>query len=230
MTIRNYSTLLIGDSINAGLSCYSNIWKKYFQPLNSKNCSIGGDRVQSILWRCHNLLLLHHLQNAVFMCCTNNIQHNSVKDIVDGIVEISLSLRHKYHPISIFLCSLLPRDNDWSINRVYMNEINNCLCCKSKLHGINFINHSDRTRQNGSLKQNPFYVDELHLIEEGNAKLAVSIYNSINPYTSKINKIVSISVCCLLAAQVSMKNKKISLCYLVMCLFVILQLILISSL
>ena len=48
MTTGNYSTLLIGDSIIAGLSYYSNIWKRYLQPLNAKNCVIDGDRVQSI--------------------------------------------------------------------------------------------------------------------------------------------------------------------------------------
>ena len=93
MTIRNYSTLLIGDSIIAGLSRYSNIWKSYFQPLNDINCGIGGDRVQNILCQCHNLPSSSHLQNAVIMCGRNNIQHNSVEDIVDGIVKIVLSLR-----------------------------------------------------------------------------------------------------------------------------------------
>ena len=42
--IKNYSTLLIGDSIIAGLSQYNNGWKKYFEPLNSINCGIGGDK------------------------------------------------------------------------------------------------------------------------------------------------------------------------------------------
>ena len=126
------------------------------------------------------------------MCGTNNIQHNSVEDIIDGIVEIALSLRPKYHPIAIFVCGLLPRDNNCSINRGYTNKINNYLCSKSKSNGGNFINHTDWTLQDGSLKPNLFYTDKLHLIEEGNVKLAASIYNSINHNTS-INKIVSIS-------------------------------------
>ena len=126
------------------------------------------------------------------MCGTNNIQHNSVEDIIDGIVEIALSLRPKYHPIAIFVCGLLPRDNNCSINRGYTNKINNYLCSKSKSNGGNFINHTDWTLQDGSLKSNLFYTDKLHLIEEGNVKLAASIYNSINHNTS-INKIVSIS-------------------------------------
>ena len=58
MTIGNYSTLLIGDYIIAGLSRYSNIWKGYFKPSNAINCGIVGDRVENILWRC--LIIYHH--------------------------------------------------------------------------------------------------------------------------------------------------------------------------
>ena len=76
---------------------------------------------------------------------------------------------------------------------VYIDEINDYLCCKSKLNGINFINHTDWTFQNGSLKPDLFYGDKLHLIEEGNAKVVASIYNSINPNASNIDEIVSVS-------------------------------------
>ena len=49
MIIGNYSTLLIVDSIIAGLSRNSNIWKRYFKPLYAINCGIDGDRVENIL-------------------------------------------------------------------------------------------------------------------------------------------------------------------------------------
>ena len=184
---------MTGDSTNAGLSCYSNIWKRYFKPLNAIKCGIGGGRVENILWRCKNLPSSPNLQNTVIMCGTNNIQHNSVEDIVDGIVEITLSLKRIYHPIATFVYGLLPHDSNWSINRVYIDEINNYLYSKSKLHGINFINHTDWTFQDGSLKPNLFYANKLHLILEGNGKLAASIYNSINPNASNIDEIVSVS-------------------------------------
>ena len=146
--------------------------------------------MQNILWRCHNLQSSPHLQNAVIMCGTNNIQHNSVKDTSDGIVEIALSLRHKYHSIAIFACSLLPRDNNWSINRVYKNKINNYLCYKPILNDVNFINNTNWNLQDGSLRPNLFFTEKLRLMEKRNAKLAVSIYNSISPNASKINEIV----------------------------------------
>ena len=114
MTIGDYSTLSIGDSIIADLSRYSNIWKRYFKSLNALNSGIGGDRVRNNLWRCQNLPSIQHLQHL--MCVVSNIQHNSVENVVDGIVEIPLSLRCKHYPIILFFCCLLPRDNNWSIN------------------------------------------------------------------------------------------------------------------
>ena len=177
MTVCSYSILLIGDSIIAGLSRCFNIWKRYLKPLNAINAMPSSP----------------NLQNAVIVCGANNIQHNSVEDIVDGIVEIALSLRRVYHPIAIFVCGILPLDSNWLVNRVYIDEINNYLCCKSKLNGINFINNTVWTFQDGSLKPNLFYVDKLHLIEEGNAKLVASICNFVNPNVSNINEIVSVS-------------------------------------
>ena len=148
--------------------------------------------MQNILWRCHNLPSAPHLQNSVIICGTKNIQHNSVEDSVYEIVDIAISLRCKYHAIAIFVCRLLCHDNNWSINRVYIDQINNYLCYKSKLNGVNFINHLEWTLQDGSPKPNLFFADILHLVEERNAKLAVLIYNSIIPNASKMNEIISI--------------------------------------
>ena len=99
--------------LEQSLSHYSYIWMTYFQPLNASNCGIGEHRAQNILWSCHNLPSSLHLQNSVIMCGKNNIQQNPGEDTVDGIVEIALSLKCKYHPIVIFACSLHPRDDNW---------------------------------------------------------------------------------------------------------------------
>ena len=176
----NYSTLLIGDSLINGLSRSTNTWKRYLKPLDAINCGIGGDRVQNILWRCVNLPKSPSIRNAIILCVTNNIQDDTTEDIVDGILEISLTLRSKYHLINVAICGLIPRDDSWSINRIYINEINNDLLYKCKQNGFTFIDQKDWTLQDGSLKPNLFYVDKLHLVEDGNAKLAESIVNAIN--------------------------------------------------
>ena len=54
--------------------------------------------------------MVSFFQNVVILCGTNNIQRDSSEDIVDGILEIALTLRRKYNHLSIIVCSLLPCD------------------------------------------------------------------------------------------------------------------------
>ena len=189
ITTSNPSTLLIGDSIIAGLSRYKNVWKKYFQPFNTVNCGIGGDKVQNVLWRCNNFPPSLSVKNIVVMCGTNNIQHDSVEDITGGIIDISSQLRRIYKNSNVIVCGLLPRDESWSVNRVYIKELNEYLHHKCNFIGVTFIDQIDWTSQNGSLKSNLYYDDNLHLIEEGNAKLAALIYKHINPPVCNNNSV-----------------------------------------
>ena len=136
---KHCNSVMIGNIVDwwfyiAGLSRYSNIWKRYFELLNAINCDIGGDRVENILWRCKNLPSSPNLQNSVIMCGTNSIQHNSVEDIVDGIVEIAVSLRRIYHPIAIIVCGLFPRDSNWSISLYRWNKQLSLLQIQIKWH------------------------------------------------------------------------------------------------
>ena len=132
------------------------------------------------MWRCVKLPKSPSIRNAIILCGTNNIQYDTTEDIVDGILEVALTLRRKYHLINAAICGLIPHDDNWSINRIYINEINNDLPYKCKQNGFTFIDKKDWTLQDGSLKPNLFYVDKLHLAEDGNAKLAESIVNAIN--------------------------------------------------
>ena len=101
------------------------------------------------------------------MCGTNNIQHDSVEDITGGIIDISSQLRHIYKNSNVIVCGLLPRDESWSVNRVYIKELNEYLHHKCNFIGVTYIDQIDWTSQNGSLKSNLYYDDNLHLIEEG---------------------------------------------------------------
>ena len=190
----NYSTLLIGNFLINGLSRYTNTWKRYLKPLDAINCGIGGDRVQNILWRYVNLPKSPSVRNVIILCGTNNIQYDTTEDIVDGILEIALTLRSKYHLINVAICGLIPRDDIWSINRIYFNEINNDLLYKCEQNGFTFIDQKDWTLQDGSLKPNLFYVDKLHLVEDGNAKLAESIVNAIKTNVNNYNHTTTSSI------------------------------------
>ena len=44
------NTLLLGDSITAGLSRYLKVWQRYFLPLNASNLGIARDQAENVLW------------------------------------------------------------------------------------------------------------------------------------------------------------------------------------
>ena len=58
LTYTHFDTIIIGDSIAAGLS--RNVWKTFFK--ESLNLGIGGDRTQHILWRVERLPVPSHLK------------------------------------------------------------------------------------------------------------------------------------------------------------------------
>ena len=129
-----------------------------------------------MLWRCNNFPPSLSVKNIIVMCGINNIQHDSVEDITGGMIDISSQLRRIYKNSNV-VCGLLPRDESWS---VYINELNEYFRHKCNFIGVTFIDQIDWTSQNGSLISNLYYNDNLHLIEEGSAKLAALIYKHIN--------------------------------------------------
>ena len=80
-----FETIIIGDSIVAGLSRYQNVRDKFLKPLKALNCGIGGDRIQHVLWRALNLPASPDLKNVVVLCGTNDLLLGSPKDIAGGI-------------------------------------------------------------------------------------------------------------------------------------------------
>ena len=139
--IRNrFNTIMIGDSIAAGLNRYRSVCMKYLEPLKNLNCGIGGDRLQNVLWQAQNLPVILSLKNIV-LCWTNNLFQDSPEDIADGIVEIAQSFQSSYNSMNIPVGRILPRDASWSINGVLIKEVNqilNAKCSKSFFIYIGF--------------------------------------------------------------------------------------------
>ena len=121
---KSFKSILIGDSLMAGLHRYYKIWNNFFKAIDALNCGIGGDKVQSVLWRVQNFTISSTLKNAVILCGTNNLQQDSAEDIVDAIIEIGHCFKKRHHYINIFICMLLPRDECTSVDPVYVTETN----------------------------------------------------------------------------------------------------------
>ena len=75
---------------------------------------------------------------------------------------------------------MLPLDGSWSINRVLIKEVNKILKMKCSKSFFTYISYdSCWTVANGSLNPDLFFLDNVHLVEKGNLKLAESIFSSI---------------------------------------------------
>ena len=106
--------------------------------------------------------------------------HDSPEDIADGIVEIAQTFQSSYNLINISFGGLLPCNASWSINRVFIKQVNQILKGKcSKSFFIYIGCDSCWNFANGSLNPDPLFSDIMHLVEKGNLKLAESIFSSI---------------------------------------------------
>ena len=152
------NTLLLGDSIVAGLSRYPNVWNEYFAKINALNLGIGGDRVENILWQVINLPLPSSVKNVVILCGTNNVSIDTPRDIADYIISIGSILQKKSSGINVSICGLIPCDEDWSVNRVLINEVNEILKHQCNINGFAFIFQDHGwTFVNGSLDCSLFF-------------------------------------------------------------------------
>ena len=121
------------------LTRYSKVWNKFFKLLNAFNCAIGGDRVQHVLWRTHDLCRFLSLRNVIILCRTNNLYRDSPEDIVNGLIKIASRFKQGNNTINVFICGILPRDDASLINRLLIKESNNILKSSCFVNHINFI-------------------------------------------------------------------------------------------
>ena len=144
--------------------------------------------VINVLRRAQNFPVISSLKNVVILCGTNKLFQDSPEDIADGIIEIARTFQSKYNSINIATGG----DASGSINRVLIKEFNEILKAKCSKSFFIYNNYdSCWTVTNGSLNPDLFFLDNVHLAERGNLKLAESIFSSIencNGLTSNKHK------------------------------------------
>ena len=128
------------------------------------------------------------MKNVVILCRTNNIPINTPCYIIDCIISIGSIFQKRSSSIDVSVCGLIPRDESWSVNRRLVNEVTEILKYQWNINGFTFIFQDHGwTFANGSLDCSLFYQDLLHLIEQGNIKLAKSITLTITSRYKDIN-------------------------------------------
>ena len=111
--------LLIDDSIVSGLSRYSRVWSKYFEPYDVLNFGSPGDCVEKVMWRVQHGKLPAQLEITVIHAGTNNVDKHPVHDIASGIIQIASYILSKKPGSNVIITGLLPRDEKaTSIRRI----------------------------------------------------------------------------------------------------------------
>ena len=182
------NSIIIGDSIMAGLTRYTNIWNSLFDKRFINLC-ISGDRVENVLWQARDILFLPSLKHAIILCGTNNINKHCPCAIAQGLITIASIFKNQSSNSNVFICEIIPCDELFSINRLIINEVNDLLKSKCLVTNFHFINQNNGwTLNNSALDFSLFYSDGLHLVKKGNLKLGKSILkatdsnNNGNPY------------------------------------------------
>ena len=171
------------------LSRYQNIWKKYFKSPKTVNCGMPGDKTQHVPWRAKNLFIHRSVKFIVVHCETNNLDYNDSIDIAKGILNIGKSLVEKSAKSNVILTGILPRDK-YKSKRNKLCEVNSYLSssCKTEKRMLYMDQGNGWILNSHMLNKSLHYKDHLHLIENGNAKLASKISNTITNFNQlKLN-------------------------------------------
>ena len=116
--------LLIGDSVIANFSKFSNIFDKNVSKFYPLNLGIGGYKIQNVLWRIVNMSLPPSLQYIFIDCGAKNIGHNNPEVISDSLINLAQIVKKKYKDVKLIISSLLPRDKANSQNRSFVIATN----------------------------------------------------------------------------------------------------------
>ena len=91
--------LIVSNSLVSNLSCYSEIWRKFFINHKALNFGTVGDKAHNVLWRLINVYLSSNLDlKYVFIICkANNIDQYFPLSVARTIISTGLTFQMKCH-------------------------------------------------------------------------------------------------------------------------------------
>ena len=122
LTYTHFDTIIMGDSIAAGLSRYSNVWEIFFK--ESLNLDIGGDRTEHILWWVERWPIPNHLKYVIIHCDTINISMDSPSEIANNISCIAFLFKKRNPCLKIIITRIFPGDGKFSRFHIIVPQIN----------------------------------------------------------------------------------------------------------
>ena len=122
----------------------------------------------NVLWRIRDIAFPPQSKNVV----------RSLHDIVQGLIAVGSSFKNQFNNPNIFIRGLLPQGECFPITRFIIDEINNPISFKCAANNFYFIDQV--MGGHNTLDFSLFYLDGLHLVEEGNLKVGKSILKAID--------------------------------------------------
>ena len=154
--------MLLGDSIIANFDKCSDIFDKFFLPFRTINFGISEDKIQNVLWRMYNMILPAPVEHVIIHCGINNLGHNSLSKITEGLINIACILKKSYKNLEIFVSCLLPRDDEKSVKRSLLYAVN-CYLKKNCSNQFHYIDLDTGWTLNNHLSNELFRSDNLTL-------------------------------------------------------------------
>ena len=116
----------------------------------------------------------------VINCGTNNLDTDNPDEISDGLICIALLFQKRLKHLQIN--RLIPRDATNTRRRQKLLEVNQLLRDKcTSYNSVYFLKpDTDWTNLDGGLNKTFYYKDNIHLLENGNKKLALSIKTKLD--------------------------------------------------
>jgi lysophospholipase L1-like esterase len=177
-------TVFIGNSIThywAGepsnpLHRGEDSWKKFLDPLGTRNFGFGWDRVENVLWRVyHDELGGYQAERVLINIGTNNLHLNSDEEILEGMELLLASVRIQQPQADILLLGLYPR-RDQEIRVSTLNLKYAQLAGKLNVRYADV--GQDLLKTDGKIDE-ALFTDGLHPNAEGYRKIAVKLADQL---------------------------------------------------
>lgn len=158
-----------GGEPKAPIARSEDSWQKMLAPLGTRNFGFGNDRIENVLWRIyHDELDGFDASHVVMLIGTNNLAHNTDKEIIAGLRLLVTGIQQRQPKAKILLSGLLPRTG----METRITNINKAIAMLARPLGVTYIQPGKVfTLPNGKIDTRLFS-DGLHPNDAGYQKLA----------------------------------------------------------
>jgi hypothetical protein len=165
------TTLFLGDSIVHG-------WRWQAEALSQPSVAagVGGDKIETLLWRLERRAISWSPQNVVLMIGTNNLARSEPCAISQGLVSLVTVVRQQAPGAKIFVTTILPRGPYLQTHAEKIAAVNQELRRLGEAGGFHVIDTFTpvAARCSGAEKCELF-ADQLHPTREGYRVIGAAI-------------------------------------------------------